>query len=241
MCWIAVAFRVNPDYPVIVAANREEARSRPARAPFRWDGQPTIWAGRDETAGGTWLGVNAAGLLAAVTNRSDLGSGEGLDPTRRSRGLLCVDILRSRTPRQARARFREERSARPYNPFNLLCVDPREGWVGTWRGECQELTPGIHVLSNDGGLDDDRSPLVGEVRRQVTALDFTTPDLDDVLDALTAVCARNEPPVPLCRAGGDYGTVSSSLIALDPSGRVAAYRHAPGPPSAFAFDPVAVS
>jgi uncharacterized protein with NRDE domain len=81
MCWIAILFQINPRWPLIVAANREEARQRPTRAPFRWPEEPAIWAGRDDVAGGTWLGVNAAGLLAAVTNRPEA----KLDAARRSR------------------------------------------------------------------------------------------------------------------------------------------------------------
>src|SRR5918994_1653772 len=104
MCWIAVLFRVNPHYPLIVAANREESRARPSQAPFRWPGSPAVWAGRDERGGGTWLGVNAAGLLAAVTNRPAVNP----DATRRSRGLLCLDTLRCDSPRSARSFFSDE-------------------------------------------------------------------------------------------------------------------------------------
>src|SRR5690242_9425030 len=104
MCWIAVLLRVHDDFPLIVAANREEFRERPSRAPFPWPGSPAIWAGRDEHSGGTWLGVNSAGLLAAVTNRPEA----SFDATRRSRGLLCLDALQSETPRVARARFAAE-------------------------------------------------------------------------------------------------------------------------------------
>src|SRR5688500_7462526 len=115
MCWIAVLFRVNPHYPLIVAANREESRARPSRAPFRWPSSPAVWAGRDELAGGTWLGVNAPGLLAAVTNRPLADARP--DPTLRSRGLLCLDTLRCDSPASARSFFIEELAARRYNPF----------------------------------------------------------------------------------------------------------------------------
>src|SRR5688500_9415935 len=153
MCWIAVLFRVNAHYPLIVAANREESRSRPSQAPLRWAGSSTIWAGRDELGGGTWLGVNATGLLAAVTNRprADVSRAAAL----RSRGLLCLDTLRCDSPRSARAFFVDELSVRRYNPFNLLCASHAEGWVGTWQGDIRDLAPGIHVVSNFGDVDDD--------------------------------------------------------------------------------------
>jgi uncharacterized protein with NRDE domain len=99
---------MNAHYPVIVAANREESRTRPSRAPFQWGGSPTVWAGRDELAGGTWLGVNAIGLVAAVTNRPV----ESRDVTLRSRGLLCLDTLRCESPSAARSFFVDELSRR---------------------------------------------------------------------------------------------------------------------------------
>src|SRR5918993_5452885 len=150
MCWVAVLLRVNAHYPLIVAANREESRIRPSQPPFRWAGSPTVWAGRDELAGGTWLGVNATGLLAAVTNRP----ADSRDATRRSRGLLCLDTLRCDSPGSARSFFADELSRRQFNPFNLLCVNHAAGWVGTWQGDSRDLEPGIHVLSNYGDVDD---------------------------------------------------------------------------------------
>lgn len=237
MCWLAILFRVNPRLPLIVAANREESRRRPTRAPFRWAGEPAIWAGRDEVAGGTWLGINAAGLLAAVTNRPEA----EFDAARRSRGLLCVDCLRRDSPAVARSFVTDELTRRRYNAFNLLCANPEEAWVASGPEKYRALAPGVHVLSNFGGLDDDRLPVVREVRDRVGALRLDSPDIEILFDGLGRVCAATDGAVPLCRAGGDYGTVSSSLIAIDRDGGLAAYWHAPGPPCEQPFSPVAVS
>jgi uncharacterized protein with NRDE domain len=234
MCWIAVLFRVNPHYPLIVAANREESRARPSQAPFRWPGSPTVWAGRDELAGGTWLGVNATGLLAAVTNRP----AASRDAILRSRGLLCLDTLRCDSPESARTFFVDELSRQRFNPFNLLCANHSEGWVGTWQGDIRDLAPGVHIVSNFGDVDDDTLPIVREVRDRIASLEVASPVIDELFGNLGRVCAQTDQPVPLCHAGGDYGTVSSSLVAVRADGTVAAYRHAPGPPSEVAFSPV---
>ena len=237
MCWIAVLFRVHDNFPLIVAANRDESRERPTQSPFAWPGSPTIWAGRDLHGGGTWLGVNSAGLLAAVTNRPET----SVDVTRRSRGLLCLDILRSESPQAARARFVAELAARAYNPFNLVCVNHRQGWVGTWQGDVVDLTPGVHVLSNFGDMDDDRLPVVQAVRASLAAIDLTSPRIEDLFGALGRVCASEDGLFPLCRADGERGTVSASLVALNADGSIAAYWYAPGPPSQFPFTPVPLS
>ena len=241
MCWIAVLFQVNTHYPLIVAANREESRTRPSQPPFRWAGSPTVWAGRDELAGGTWLGVNATGLLAAVTNRPLAADSDSGDATRRSRGLLCLDTLRCDSPASARAFFGAELSTRRFHPFNLLCASPAAGWVGTWQGDVRDLAPGIHIVSNYGDVDDDTLPAVRAARGRIASLDLATPDVDDLFGRLGNVCAQTDQPFPLCRADGDYGTVSSSLVAVTADGTVAAYWHAPGPPSEFAFVPVNLS
>jgi uncharacterized protein with NRDE domain len=237
MCWIAVLFNVHDDFPLIVAANRDESRLRPTEAPFRWPGTPAMWAGRDSHAGGTWLGVNAAGLLVAVTNRPEA----DFDPGRRSRGLLCREILESETPRDGRARFDAALAADRYNPFNLLCVNAHAGWVGTWQGEVRDLAPGLPVLTNFGDVDDDRLPMVRAVRTAIAAVDLTSSRIDEVFARLGEVCANSDGDVPLCRADGDRGTVSSSLVAIKPDGSIAAYWYAPGPPNHYPFRPVPLS
>jgi uncharacterized protein with NRDE domain len=239
MCWIAVIFRVNEHYPLIVAANREESRTRPSQAPFRWTSSatPTVWAGRDELAGGTWLGVNSTGLLAAVTNRP----GGSRDATRRSRGLLCLDTLRCESPKSARSNFVDELSVRRFNPFNLLCASHVEGWVGTWQGDIRDLAPGVHIISNYGDVDDDTLPIVREARDKIESLNLASPVIDELFGSLARVCAHTDQPFPLCHVGGDYGTVSSSLVAVKADGTIAAYWHAPGPPSECAYAPVNVS
>ncbi len=168
-------------------------------------------------------------------------SSDSRDATLRSRGLLCLDTLRCDSPGSARSFFVDELSRRRFNPFNLLCVNHVEGWVGTWQGEIRDLEPGIHVVSNFGDVDDDTLPIVREARDRIASLDVASPDIDELFGSLGRVCAQTDQPFPLCHAGGDYGTVSSSLVAVKADGTVAAYWHAPGPPSEVAFSPVTLS
>src|SRR5207248_9010704 len=60
MCTLALFWRVFPDAPVAIAANRDESPQRPWSDPHQGDG---IFGGRDEKAGGTWLGVGPAGVV----------------------------------------------------------------------------------------------------------------------------------------------------------------------------------
>ena len=68
MCLIVLAWRVHPEFALIVAANRDEFHGRPALPAAFWDDEPTILAGRDLEARGTWMGVSRGGKFAAVTN-----------------------------------------------------------------------------------------------------------------------------------------------------------------------------
>jgi len=225
VCFILALLGRRPDSPLVLAANRDERRDRPSRPPFRWPDR-AIWAGRDEVAGGTWLGVNEGGLLVAITNRRD----GAADPSLPSRGRLCLDLLDQPSTAAAAAALTARLAARRHNPFNLLCADRRGGWVASWRGQPRTLGPGAHVLTNRGELDDRALPVVARALDLLDAIDTAAP-LADLLPALGRLCADTAGPDPICRLGGDRGTVSSSLVALDADGRLAAYWHADGPPA----------
>ena len=99
MCLVFIAYRIDGCPPVMIGANREESRRRPVTSPVccRVRSLRCLIAGADHgpdgtfPAMGTWLGVNEAGIVVAVTNRND-GELAWQDQTR-SRGLLAVDLL----------------------------------------------------------------------------------------------------------------------------------------------------
>jgi uncharacterized protein with NRDE domain len=68
MCLILLAWRTSKEYPLIVAANRDEFHARPAAPAAFWEDHPEILAGRDLEARGTWMGISRGGKFAAVTN-----------------------------------------------------------------------------------------------------------------------------------------------------------------------------
>ena len=98
MCTLAAVVRVSPDIPLLVAANRDEFLDRPTAEPALIAYDPWVFAGQDVSAGGTWFGVNELGMVVGLLNRR---RPEGPDPARRSRGLLCLEILQRRSPAEA--------------------------------------------------------------------------------------------------------------------------------------------
>ncbi len=119
MCLILLAHGVHPDYPLVIAANRDEYYRRPTAKAAFWQDHPRILAGRDLECMGTWLGVTRAGRFAALTNFRDPRERKTDAP---SRGTLVSEFLASeREPRE----YLEEVATRAshYKGFNLLAGD----------------------------------------------------------------------------------------------------------------------
>jgi len=153
MCLIVFSWKKHPEYPLVVAANRDEFYQRPTSLLSPWENSPVI-AGRDIQEGGTWLGVTASGRFAAVTNyRQFL---EMHTTFAKSRGKLCRDFLESNMSAKD---FLEqlEPEAMSYGGFNLLVSDGHVLGYGCNRyhkGDTAyyaydaDLAPGIYGLSN---------------------------------------------------------------------------------------------
>jgi hypothetical protein len=239
MCLLALFFRVVEDAPVVVGANREEFYRRAGEPPRLIEGGPARFvAGIDPAGGGTWLGVNEHGILAAVTNRP-----RSRRPERpRSRGLLVRDLLGCATAAAAVELALRELNANRYDGCNLLVADAADATVvhgGDWL-RVRPLPPGLHVLTNGDVNDPDDSRLnlvarlLGEPGRHFRAA-------GDCVEALRALCGRRAPgEPPVCLRGEDRGTVSSSIVAL-PGGTLAGtYLHAQGPPDRTPYDDYSV-
>ena len=90
MCLIVFAWKVHPDYRLVLAANRDESHQRPSKALDWWPDHPDVLAGRDLRAGGTWLGITRNGRFATVTNYRER---QGKQAGRVSRGGLVTDFV----------------------------------------------------------------------------------------------------------------------------------------------------
>lgn len=145
MCLLAVAWQYHPDLPLIVAGNRDEFHGRATRPAQFWPDAPDVLAGRDEQAGGTWLGITRNGRFAAVTNVREAQAATG----RRSRGDLTADFLRG-DESAAVAAERAVTEGADYSGFNLLLADREHLYYASNRDpdSPRRLEPGIHALSN---------------------------------------------------------------------------------------------
>lgn len=94
MCTIAFALQPTPAIALLVAANRDETRSRPTRSAGVWRDEAghQILSGRDLQDGGTWMGCADNGRVALLTNIRP--SDAAPRTFARSRGELCANWLR---------------------------------------------------------------------------------------------------------------------------------------------------
>jgi uncharacterized protein with NRDE domain len=221
MCLIAIAWQAHPAFPLVVAANRDEWRDRPAIAAHWWPDEPSLLAGRDLQAGGTWMGVTKGGRFAAVTNFRDPSERRS---TARSRGELVAQfLLRSETPAAYLAGLASR--AGEYNAFNLLASDGRELWYfGSREGEVRRVDPGVHALSNH--LLDEPWPKVTKARKALAAtladgderlfamLSDRTPAPDEVLPQTGVGLERERWLSSILITGEKYGTRASTVLRI---------------------------
>ncbi|GAB5453159.1 MAG: NRDE family protein [Halioglobus sp.] len=146
MCLLILAHRCSEDYPLVVAANRDEFHARPTAASHFWPDYPHVLAGQDLELGGTWMGVTRGGRFAAVTNFRD--------PARtaaapRSRGELPLGFLTGHaTPEEYLSNVAN--AADEYAGFNLLVGHGKELWYfdNSDGHNPAQLAAGIYGLSN---------------------------------------------------------------------------------------------
>ncbi len=237
MCTIVVLRRPGHPWPLVLAANRDEMRDRPWLPPARhWPDRADVVAGRDEHAGGTWLGVNDAGVVAIVSNRrGSLGPARG----KRSRGELPLFAL-AHGDAAAAARAMAEADGATYRSFNLVVADRRAAFWLRSPGdggaiERLEVPPGLSMLTA-GELDDAQSPRIREHLPRFRAAPPPDPERGDwraweeLMASRDAGAAADPFTAMTVVTETGFGTVSSSLIALPEDGRGPVWRFAAGPP-----------
>lgn len=242
MCLILLAWRAHPDYPLILAANRDEFFSRPTQIAGPWPEAPGTIAGRDLEKGGTWLAVSARGRLAAVTNYRD-----GTEPRSgtRSRGLLVSEFVVSDLgPAPFLSRVREEDES--YQGFNLLVAADGVLLHYAKPGHClTRVAPGIHGLSNH--LLDTPWPKVERGKAALHLLLGTSgePLIDGLFHALGDTYLPPDDALPRTGVGvererllstafiaaPDYGTRASTVVLVESSGAITFVERNFGPES----------
>lgn len=250
MCTAVILRRPGHEWPLLLAGNRDEMVGRAWKPPARhWPDRPEVTAGLDETAGGSWLGINDHGVVATVLNREGT---LGPQPGKRSRGELVLDALDHADARDA-AEALTHLDGRAYRPFNLVVADNRDAfWLSLPAGGTRVLSApipdGLSMIAS-GDLDDRDHPRIRFFHPLFKGATPPDPAAGD---------ARGWGELLSCRIwDGDAGprgamcvvtatgfeTGSSALVALPSMARAGVkpvFLFAPGRPDRTGFDPVAL-
>ncbi|HSN71338.1 MAG TPA: NRDE family protein [Steroidobacteraceae bacterium] len=230
MCLLAFAWKSHPRYHLVLAGNRDEFHDRAATPLGWWPDDPRILAGRDERAGGTWLGVARSGRIGVITNFRDLEQPVTDAPSRG--GLIPRFLTGATSPKEFLDDLRA--TSTRYAGFSLLTGGPRALYYLSNRGmpEPRALAPGIYALSNH--LLDTPWHKVERVRERLRqALVQDTVDAESLFAALDD---REPAPVNELPATGlspewerlvsapfivhpRYGTRCSTVLIVERSGR----------------------
>ena len=177
MCLILAAWQAHPDFPFVVAANRDEFFPRRTAGADFWPESPSVLAGRDLEAGGTWLGISRCGRFAALTNFRDPSSHRDDAP---SRGQLVAGFLRGTCGIDA---YLDRLNAGDFNGFNLLLGDgDRLVAFSNVSHERHELAAGVYGLSN--ALLDTPWPKVGAGKTALASAMRKLPDETELFHLL---------------------------------------------------------
>lgn len=254
MCTFVILRRPDHIWPVLIAANRDEMEDRPWTAPGRhWPDRPEVVAGQDTLAGGSWLGINDAGVVAGVLNRIN-SLGPAAD--KRSRGELVLDALDHNDAADAATAMGELDPA-AYRPFNLAIADNRDAFWLRNTGDAIDVLPigeGLHMLTAHD-MDDTGSDRIANHRPGF--VEAAVPDPDggpETWEAWRRVLARRENWDGQIKEGAmnvttdfGFGTVCSTFIALPAAesgegedNRKPVFLFAAGRPDEAAFEPVAL-
>lgn len=231
MCLIVVAWQAHPEYPLVVAANRDEFFARPSAPAAFWDDAPQVFAGRDLQAGGSWLGItrpfpaaapdpaDAAGGLrqgfAALTNFRE---GRQAPAGAPSRGALVADYLRGCVQAGSAAAYLEALAPRAadYGGFNLFVGDgERLGYLSNRADGIRWLAPGIYGISNH--LLDTPWPKLQAAKAAFAAALPVLPSVDPFFGLLADDAIVPDEHLPETGVPRDWERILSAIFVRSPN------------------------
>ena len=227
MCLCIFAINESEEFPLVLIANRDEFRRRPAAKAAFWKDHPNVLAGRDLEGMGTWLGTDTSGRIAFLTNyrHPDFFGKKG--PTR---GKLVSDFLIADEDGPDYLNAIEDPKA--YNGFNLVVGTSKKlYYYSNVEGKVKAIEQGIHGLSN--AFLDTSWPKVDDGKAKLkAAIESDALNNDQLFSILNDSSFAEPDALPQTGVGPelekilsakfintpDYGTVCSTVIKIDRNG-----------------------
>jgi hypothetical protein len=223
MCTILFLRRPDHKWPLILGSNRDEMSDRKWLPPARhWPDRENVFAGLDELAGGSWLGVNDEGVVAGILNRKGT-----LGPKKnfRSRGELVLEALDHGDAVDA-VKAISDLNPSAYRSFNLFIADNRDAWwirnteFGVERVETFEIPIGFSMLTA-WGLNSSDSARTEYFLPKLRVAKTPNPETCEwtswkkILNCKDFAPGTGSGEAMLIDVKQGFGTISSTLIALE--------------------------
>ena len=217
MCTLFIHRSKNSDWPILIANNRDEYLSRTFKPPgYHWNN--SIFAGKDISEGGSWLGLNENGLCAAILNRV---SNNLKNKNLKSRGKIIIDILKKNTAKSGLKYFKSyfKKNTRF---FNLFISDYKNAfWIKYDQNEFKSFVVpyGFSIIDNYD-LNDNKSPKQKLYRNIFLKKKIPNPSINyfkswqELLFLENKYNNVNLSSVFVKDKNNNYGTVCSSIIGL---------------------------
>ena len=147
LCLIALAWRARADLPLVVAANRDEWRERPARA-GALVARPSATSSPAATCRRAARGWASRAPAASPRSPTSAIPRTSARPRARAAGWSPSSCW-ARDRAEALPRRASPRASREYNGFNLIVGDGESlCYFGSREGAARAIEPGVHGLSN---------------------------------------------------------------------------------------------
>jgi uncharacterized protein with NRDE domain len=231
MCLVLVSYKVASEFPLIIAANRDERYSRSTRHADFWKNETGVLAGQDLEHGGTWLGLNKKGQFAAVTN---LREGVNTKNRKTSRGLIVSDYLQGNLPAPRYLEYCQAKLT-DFDSFNLLLGDISALFFFNSQEKVhRKLSPGTYGVSN-GDFDNDWPKII---RAKKALVELIESDQSSDHEAMLAIMCDTYLPkddflpdtgigiewerrlAPIFIKADEYGTRCSTVLSIDKNNKV---------------------
>ena len=219
MCILFISRKKNSNWPILIAANRDEFFNREFSAPGKhWEKFPYIYAGKDKKAGGSWLGINKYGICVAILNRrTSLKNSINLE----SRGNLVIHALKFKLALEAKNKIIES-FEKKYRFFNLFISDIKNSYLikyDNFKLETFSIPYGNSIIDNLD-LNDKNSIRQSFNKNKFDHASFPEPEKNK-FDAWKKLLLSKSPNIDGKIASiyvkdrhNNYGTVCSSIIGL---------------------------
>lgn len=216
MCTLIVATKVFENYPLVIAANRDELLDRPSEPPqLRNRNNVQILSPKDLQRGGTWLGVNEFGVFAALTNRNAVKSQRG----KISRGDIIFSALAFSSAEEACEEYASKLVGTDFNGFFGVIADSKQTLFVHGDGSkilISERPAGWFVVSNHGvGTDSTGPQRVANVVEEIEWIDTSKEPTPERITSLLNLHDDWRYGTCINEPHKNYGTKSSAIIRLN--------------------------